>query len=124
VPAPTDPAAVLTAVSPDKGGAMLIDPENYKSLVALARKGEIAFQRMEQNERDGFLTRACEEGRFPVSRLEAYKGMWDKNPGATKEYVLLMPKNSVPTMTVGFLGSEVNANEADMAYEGMYGKGN
>jgi hypothetical protein len=121
-PTQPDPAATLTAIAPDKGGAMLIDPENYKTLVAMAAKGQTAFEQMQRNERDHVLDQAVKDGRFPVSRLAAYQGMWDRDPAATKAYIELMPRNSVPVMASGFLGAEVSTNETDIAYEGMYGK--
>lgn len=124
VPAPTppDPAATLSAIAPDKGGAILLDPENYKALVQMAAKGQTAFEQMQRNERDHVLDQGVKDGRFPVSRLSAYKDMWDRDPAATKAYIELMPKNSVPVMASGFLGAEVSQNETDLAYEGMYGK--
>jgi hypothetical protein len=122
-PAPETPAVSASAI-PAESGAIVLDKANYEGLVALARKGEVAYQRMERNERDGYLKRSMEEGRFPVARLSAYEAMWDKNPAEAKALIELMPKNSIPTMSVGFLGAEVNTNEADAAYEGMYGKGN
>jgi hypothetical protein len=117
-----DPAATLTAIPPNAGGAMLIDPENYKALVAMAAKGQTAFEQMQRNERDVVLDKAVHDGRFPVSRLATYSAMWDKDPASTKAYIELMPKNSVPVMAAGFLGSEISQNETDLAYEGVYGK--
>lgn len=126
-PAPAsvpDPQAVLTAVPPSAGGAMLIDPENYKTLVSMAAKGERAFAEMQANKRDSVLDRAVRDGRFPVSRLSTYQAMWDKDPVATEAYIGMMPKNTVPTMSVGLLAAEVSQNDTDLAYEAMYGKGN
>jgi hypothetical protein len=117
-----DPAATLTAIPPNAGGAMLIDPENYKALVAMAAKGQTAFEQMQRNERDHVLNKAVTDGRFPVSRLSTYSAMWDKDPASTKAYIELMPKNSVPVMAAGFLGAEISQNETDLAYEGVYGK--
>jgi hypothetical protein len=117
-----DPAATLTAIPPNAGGAMLIDPENYKALVAMAAKGQTAFEQMQRNERDVVLDKAVHDGRFPVSRLATYSAMWDKDPASTKAYIELMPKNSVPVMAAGFLGAEISQNETDLAYEGVYGK--
>lgn len=121
-PVTSDPAATLTAISPDAGGAMLIDPENYKTLVNMAAQGQHAYEQMQRNERDAVLGAAVKDGRFPVSRLAAYSEMWDKNPTATKAYIELMPKQSVPTQLSGFLGAAVSQNETDQAYEAMYGK--
>lgn len=120
-PTPPDASALLSAL-PKDGGAMLIDPENYKQLVAMAAKGQTAFDQMQRNERDHVLGEAVKDGRFPVARLSTYQQMWDKDPAATKAYIELMPKNSVPVMASGFLGSEVSQNETDLAYEAMYGK--
>lgn len=117
-----DAAATLLSALPKDGGAMLIDPENYKSLVQMAAQGQHAFEQMQRNERDQVLGEAVKDGRFPVSRLAAYQSMWDENPAATKAYIQLMPKNSVPVMAAGFLGAEVSQNETDLAYEGVYGK--
>lgn len=123
IPAQTpDPAATLTAISPAQGGAMLIDPENYKTLIQMAAKGQWAAEQVQVGRRDQVLKEACEAGRFPVSRLAAYKDMWDKNPEATEQYINLMPKNSVPVMASGFLGAEISQNETDIAYEALYGK--
>ena len=119
-----DPQATLTAIPPSAGGAMLIDPENYKTLVSMAAKGERAFAEMQKNKRDHVLDQAMKDGRFPVSRLSAYQGMWDKNPEATEQYIAMMPKNTVPTMSAGLLAAEVSQNETDLVYEAMYGKGN
>lgn len=116
-----DVAATLLSALPKDGGAMLIDPENYKSLVQMAAQGQTAYEKMQRNERDQVLDQACHDGRFPVSRLSAYKAMWDENPEATKAYINLMPKNSVPVMAAGFLGAEVSQNETDMAYDAVYG---
>jgi hypothetical protein len=121
-PTTPDPAATLTAIPPSAGGAMLIDPENYKALVAMAAKGQTAFEQMQRNERDHVLGKAVTDGRFPVSRLSTYSAMWDKDPASTKAYIELMPKNSVPVMAAGFLGAEISQNDTDIAYEGVYGK--
>lgn len=121
-PAPETPAVQASAI-PAESGAIVLDKANYEGLIALARKGEVAYERMERNERDGYLKKAMEDGRFPVVRLSAYEAMWDKNPAECRALVELMPKNSIPTMSVGFLGAEVNTNEADAAYVAMYGEG-
>lgn len=120
-PSAPDTSALLSAL-PKDGGAMLIDPENYKTLVTMAAQGQAAFERMQRNERDVVLGQAVKDGRFPVARLSTYEQMWDKNPDATRAYIELMPKNSVPVMAAGFLGAEISQNETDIAYEAMYGK--
>jgi hypothetical protein len=118
-PPKPDASALLSAL-PKDGGAMLIDPENYKTLVAMAAKGQTAFESMQRQERDTVLNEAVRDGRFPVARLSTYSAMWDKDPAATKAYIELMPKNSVPVMASGFLGAEVSQNETDLAYNAMY----
>jgi len=116
-----DPVAALAAKLPATDRPVLVDPENYKKLLSMAVKGEQAFARVEATRRDQVLDQAARDGRFPLSRLSAYKEMWDKNPAETEAYINLMPKNTVPTLAVGMLGAEINQNETDMAYTAVYG---
>jgi ATP-dependent protease ClpP protease subunit len=114
-----DQAALLSSI-PTDGRAIVMDPENYKQLVKLAQRGDQAYEAMKRGERDTYLTAACKAGRFPVSRLQAYKDMWDKNPDETRAFVELMPANSVPVVAAGAYGADVDMNEADLAYAAMY----
>jgi hypothetical protein len=120
---PVETPALTASAIPAESGAIVLDKANYESLVALARKGEVAYERMERGERDSYLKAAMADGRFPVARLAAYEAMWDKSPADAKALIELMPKNSIPVISVGFLGAEVNLNEADSAYVAMYGEG-
>lgn len=118
----TDPAALLAAI-PKGSGAIVLDSENYKTLCEKANLGVKAHEEVKRMSRDAFLKKAYSDGRFPVSKLGDYEKMWDNNPDATKSFIELMPKNAIPTQAVGFLGAEVDKNEADLAYEAMYGTG-
>ncbi len=123
-PAPgTDPAALLAAI-PRDSGAIVLDKQNYNELLTRASKGEQAWEQMKRDQRDTFLTQACRDGRFPVSRLAAYQQMWDENPDAARKFVELMPKNSVPVMASGSYGVERALNEADEAYDAYMKGGN
>lgn len=117
----TDPLSVLTAQLPAGERPILVDPENYKSLLSMAVKGERAFAEVTKARGKTVLEQAAREGRFPVARLSVYQEMWDKNPEETEAYIKLMPKNTVPTLAAGVLGQEISQNESDMAYSAMYG---
>lgn len=122
-PEPGADVAALLAAIPEGSGAIVLDRENYKALLSRADQGVKAYDAMKAGQRDTFLEQAAREGRFPVSKLSDYKAMWDNNPDATRSFVELMPKNSVPTMVAaGFLGAEHNQSDADLAYEAVYGK--
>lgn len=122
-PATTDPASLLAAI-PEGSGAIVLDADNYKTLLAKADQGVKAFEQVRRNERDQVLTAAAKEGRFPVAKLADYQAMWDKNPDATRDFIKLMPKNSVPTtLTAGFLGDSYDASESDLAYDAYAGSG-
>lgn len=121
-PADTDPLAALTANLPQGERPILVDPENYKSLLSMAVKGERAYAEVTKTRGKELLRQAAMEGRFPVSRLSVYEDMWEKNPEETEAYIKLMPKNTVPTLASGVFGQEISQNESDMAYEGLYGK--
>lgn len=113
--------ADLLAAIPKDAEAIILDKENYRELVARAGKGVQAWERMERGERDTFLDKSCREGRFPPAKLASYQKMWDANPAATRDFVLMMPKNSVPAFASGMFGVEQTLNEADEAYAAVYG---
>lgn len=122
-PSGSDPASLLSAISAAGSDAVILDRENYKSLVQKADLGVKAHEEVKRMGRDAFLKQAIADNRFPVSKLGDYERMWDANPDAAKSFIELMPKNAIPTQNVGFLGAEVDKNDSDLAYEAMYGTG-
>jgi len=108
------------------GQAVLVDRAQLTELVQMAKRGDAAFIENRRNERDHFLEAACREGRFPSASLAAYKKLWDLDPEGTRKQVSLLAKNIIPVTAGGLLGDGEDpaaANEADLAYQGMYGKG-
>jgi hypothetical protein len=128
IPAPpaatTPPEADIDAMATlaGSGQAVLIDKAQLSTLIETARKGEIAYNQNRKNERDTFLATATREGRIPPASLTAYEKLWDNDPEGTRRTVSLLARNVIPVTTGGFLGQEVDMNEADSAYEAMYGK--
>jgi hypothetical protein len=116
-----DRVAALAANLPADERPMMIDRESYKQLLSGMVRGEQAFAEVQKTRRDRVLEEAARDGRFPVSRLSAYREMWDKKPEETEAWINLMPKNSVPVVKTGMLGAEVSQNETDMVYAAMYG---
>jgi hypothetical protein len=121
-PQETDRLAVLMSRLPDGEKPIVIDPENYKALLAMGLKGERAYAEMQKTRMETVLETAMKDGRFPVARLATYREMWEKNPEATEQYISLMPKQTVPTMAAGVFGAEISQNETDMAHDAVYGK--
>jgi hypothetical protein len=117
-----DPASLLAAI-PKGADAIVLDRDNYKALVQKADLGVQAHEEVKRMGRDAFLSQAVKDNRFPVSKLADYERMWDANPDAAKSFIELMPRNAIPTSSLGLLGAEVDKTEADMAYESMYGTG-
>jgi hypothetical protein len=118
-----DPASLLAAL-PDNAGVIVLDKTNYETLIAKADQGVQALAMARAGERDKVLKEACRDGRFPPSKLAAYQEMWDKNPDATRNFITLLPKHSIPAeLSAGLLGVEMDRNESDLAYEAVYGKG-
>lgn len=120
VPPEADIEAMATLAG--SGQAVLVDKAQLATLISTARKGEIAYNQNRKNERDTFLATATREGRIPPASLGAYEKLWDNDPEGTRRTVSLLAKNIIPVTTGGFLGQEVDENEADSAYEAMYGK--
>jgi hypothetical protein len=118
-----DPAALLAAL-PENAGVVVLDKANYETLISKADQGVQALAMARAGERDKVLETACRDGRFPPAKLSDYKAMWDQNPDATRQFVTLLPKHSIPSqLSAGLLGIETDRNESDLAYEGVYGKG-
>jgi hypothetical protein len=120
---PSAEAIDAMATLASSGQAVLVDKAQLAGLVDAARKGEIAYNQNRRNERDGFLKQAVIEGRIPVASLSAYEKLWDTDPEGTRKTVSLLARNIIPTSAAGFAGQPADLNEADMAYEAMYGKG-
>ena len=117
-----DPAALLAAL-PENAGVVVLDKSNYEALIAKADQGVQALAMARAGERDKVLDTAMRDGRFPPAKLSDYKAMWDRNPDATRDFITLLPKNSIPTqLTSGLLATEFDRSEADLAYEAVYGK--
>jgi hypothetical protein len=119
-----DPSALLAAL-PENAGVIVLDKDNYQTLIEKAEQGVQALAMARAGERDKVLREAMHDGRFPPAKLSHYAAMWDKNPDATREFVGMLPRQSIPTqLTSGLLSSEFDKSEADTAYEAVYGKGN
>lgn len=122
-PAAADIDAMTTLAA--SGQAVLVDKANLQTLIERAAKGELAYNQNRRNERDAFLKDAVRAGRIPPASLGAYEKLWDNDPEGTRKTVELLAKNVIPVQSVGFLGADAtDTNEADAAYEAMYGKGN
>lgn len=122
VPATADIDAMTALAS--SGQAVLVDKANLQTLIERAAKGELAYNQNRRNERDSFLKDAVRAGRIPPASLGAYETLWDNDPEGTRKTVELLAKNVIPVQSVGFLGADAtDTNEADAAYEALYGKG-
>jgi hypothetical protein len=120
--ADADSLAALSSLA-GTGQAVLVDRANLQTLIERATKGELAYNQNRKNERDSFLSAAVREGRIPPASLGAYEKLWDLDPEGTRTQVSLLARNIIPVQSVGFLGADAtDTNEADSAYEGLYGK--
>jgi hypothetical protein len=119
-----DSLVALSALA-GSGQAVVVDRANLQVLIERATKGELAYNQNRRNERDTVLKEAIKEGRFPPASLAAYEKLWDIDPEGTRKQVSLLARNIIPVQSVGFLGAADNTdlNEADLAYEGLYGRG-
>jgi hypothetical protein len=120
--ADADSLAALSSLA-GSGQAVLVDRANLQTLIERATKGELAYNQNRKNERDSFLKTAVNEGRIPPASLGAYEKLWDLDPEGTRKQVSLLARNIIPVQSVGFLGADAtDMNEADSAYDALYGK--
>lgn len=111
----TEAAGSGTANSVPKG-MMLVDQESYKELQSMAARGDEAARRLANADRDQVLeTAATIEGKFPRSRIEHWKTVWDKDPEGTRTYIAAMAKNVVPVSARGYTGSDEEDIDAEYA---------
>jgi hypothetical protein len=93
--APTiDAAAPETPVVLD--GTFLVDGEIIRDWRDRAAAGDQAVRDLAVRERDTVLAAACGVGKFPQSRMEHYKTMWDRDPDGTRKHVDALAAGLVP----------------------------
>ena len=93
--APTiDAAAPETPVVLD--GTFLVDGEIIRDWRDRAAAGDQAVRDLAVRERDTVLAAACGVGKFPQSRMEHYKSMWDRDPDGTRKHVDALAAGLVP----------------------------
>jgi hypothetical protein len=111
----------LPVISP---GTYLVDGEVIRDWQARAAAGDHALARMRVAERDTVLAGAMTNGKFPQSRLDHYKAMWDRDPDGTRRHVEalaagLVPVGVGPDGRPGF-DAELGEFEGAQAYEALY----
>jgi hypothetical protein len=104
--------------------AYLVDGEILRQYQTRAAAGDRAVRRMHLAERDQILTDAVRAGKFPQSRLDHYKAMWDKDPDGARKHVEalaagLVPVGTGPTGNPGF-DAEFGDFEGASAYATLY----
>jgi ATP-dependent protease ClpP protease subunit len=119
----TDPVdASKLAEMAEQTGAVLVDQGLLRQLRESAVKGEQAYDSMRRQERDGILSQAVKDGKFPVSAAGNWSKLWDADPEGTRKAISNLARNVIPVMSAGYAQSMDDISETDLAYNGLYGK--
>lgn len=106
--AETPPAVVPVAASHGNlpAGAIVLDSSALEALRASAKRGEAAFARMAQEDRDRAIDDAVTRGKIAAARRPHWQTAWDKDPDGTKQALASMPANLIPVKDVGYAGDD------------------
>jgi hypothetical protein len=115
-PAPAPVPVAAGAQLPE--GVMAIDMAVVRGLQEQAAKGEAAFREIQKSRRDGTISAAIQDGRFPPSRKEHWERLWDADPEGTEKQINQLAKGLVPIQASGYPGTETF--EQDQNYYAMY----
>lgn len=128
-PVAPPPANTTETVDPSKlaemaeqTGAVLVDTDFLRQLRESAMKGEQAFDSMRRQERDGIISQAVKDGKFPMSAAGNWAKLWDADPEGTRKAINNLARNVIPVVSAGYAQSMDEISETDMAYNGLYGE--
>lgn len=95
-------------------GMILVDKEQYETITASSARGEEAWRRQQREDRDRLIAQAVEQGKFPPSRRDHYRKLYNSDPQGTKQLIASLAPGLVP---VKEKGTEIDAGAAgDDAY--------
>lgn len=78
-----------------------IDAEQYRQLQSAAEQGVAARRRQLDEDRDRELEQAVLAGKFPASRVDHYRRLWDADEDGTREVLAGLAPNTIPVSELG-----------------------
>lgn len=102
----------VAAAAARDGGVITIDRAQMQHFEESQRRAEAAVKRLELNEREGVITTAIKEGKFPPARRPHYERAWEADPKGTRDLIASLAANLVPVMASGYSG-DVEGMEDD-----------
>lgn len=88
-----------TTTIPD--GMVLMDAETARQLQLAASQGQAAFKRLDDEDRDKFLSDAVQAGKFPRSRKAHYASLYEKDPKGTRAFIDQLAAGAIPVSERG-----------------------
>lgn len=100
-------------------GMVMVDAAIVTELQGLAKKGELAYKELQRQECDSVIDNAIKAGKFPPSRKEHWKNLWNQDPEGTKEYINNLEGNLIPMAASGYAGVDGDYEE-NALYKAVY----
>jgi ATP-dependent protease ClpP protease subunit len=97
-------AADLDAVTDDT--AIVVDAGVLKRLQDSARRGEHAYEQLQQQRRDSVISAAIRDGKFEAARRQHYEDLWDLDPVGTEKRIKNLAPGLIPTDPAGYAGGD------------------
>lgn len=107
------------AAAAARGGVITIDAMQVKQFQDGMLQAAALAARLDKNERDGIITAAVKEGKFPPARREHYERAWEADPAGTRELIASLAAGLVPVMASGYSGDGV---DEDAEYLALFGE--
>ena len=69
-------------------GVQLVDAATLQELREAAQRGQSAWQRQQEEERERILASAVDEGKIAVAQVDSYRTRWEADPDMTRDLIV------------------------------------
>lgn len=97
-------------------GMILVDKEQYDTSLTAAKRGEAAWQRQQREDRDRLIASAVQEGKFPPSRTDHYRKLYNTDPQGAKQLIASLAPGLIPVKERGTSVSAAEGGPDDDSY--------
>ena len=102
-------------------GIVTIDASALATLQHNAQAGVQALENQRIADRDRYLDRAIERGKFAAARRENFQKLYDADPEGTKDLIDGLAENTIPVIELGYdAGDTVAKTEDDRTYDAVF----
>jgi hypothetical protein len=106
--------------APIPAGMMLVSASAWQQREDAVKNLTDFMAQSKRNERDDYIAKAVQAGKFTPAQKPHFTKMWDGDPDATRAYIDSMtPNSALAVMASGYAG-EVETDDFDREYAGLF----